>query len=298
MRQIPQVQYLAQGASRGTMIRPGMLVRGRVIATQEGMVFEHAGGKMQLAGKATHETGWKTWRVESRDKQLVLRQVPDKIQAQATGQPTQVLEKELAGLIKMLFPKITLATQARIAKGLHQASLGQTMLAALHPEAIKLVKTIYQRMRGHDEGTDQGTILSDLARALQTEETEQTKADIAQEGLPSSLLVCHKIFPDNDDMPTILLRTKDQALDDTVWMFAGVSLSALGPVSISLRASQDRISGDVWCQREHLELVRDELRARCAWPVRVHECQERQDILEWPFAYILRATQGEFDARV
>ena len=80
MHPVQQVQYLVPVSSGGTVLRPGMLVRGRVVPSAGGMVFEHSGGKMPLAGDGARETGWKLWRVEARNDGLVVREVPARVQ--------------------------------------------------------------------------------------------------------------------------------------------------------------------------------------------------------------------------
>lgn len=289
MHPVQQVQYLVPVSSGGTVLRPGMLVRGRVVPSAGGMVFEHSGGKMPLAGDGARETGWKLWRVEARNDGLVVRELPARVQP-AGFSPAAGLTR----LVTALFADKAVRRQV-LAAMQGQASTGEAVLSGLHPQAAARVRQLFERVRASDKGEPVGKVLASLAREWADDFTVSDEARTEGEGVqPAALLVCNGLFPDTDEVPLLVVQ-QDTVAGPVTWLFAGFELGATGPLSVGIRLQAGRVSADIWCPRHAIEVVRDEVQARCPWPVRVHQSRCARDILEWPFDWM--AGTGGVDAR-
>lgn len=270
-----------------------MLVRGRVVASGEGMVFEHSGGRVVLDQAGQRETGWKTWRVEQGPGGIVLRAMPKEVQATSSSQdPAMTLQRMLA-----LLASGRRMQRGERAGGTYQgASLAETVLLAAHPEAAQSIRELSSTIRNSRGPLDFGKALHALADVPEHEEEGEGNPFPIRNHGDASLLVCHKVFPDNENAPFLLVRTGESE-DEVMWIFTGLEMSKIGPVFIGLRKDRNRISADLWCKEEYTGTVREELIARCPWPVKIRNSQEVPEVLDWSFTCILESLPGGIDAR-
>ncbi len=291
MLPVIHLQPQSSTAVWGTVLRPGMLVRGRVVASGNGMVFEHPSGKIAMERAGQSETGWKTWRVEQGPSGLVLRAVSKAGQASTGPQdPLTALQR----MLTILFPGRRAHKGERTSAQREAASTVETLLLAAHPESEQIVRELCKKIRTHRSPLELGNTLYGQAEEAVADE-KGVRLHAMDQG-DASLLVCHKVFPDNENVPVLLVRT-GQGKDAVIWLCTGLELSELGAVFIGLRMDQHRISADLWCHEQHMETLREELGVRCPWPVRIRGTREVPEVLAWSFASIMESLPGGVDAK-
>lgn len=290
MHPVQQFYSLAPLPPGGAPLRPGMLVRARVLKAPQGMVLEYSGGKLPLASTEVRESGWKLWRIESRQEGLAVREL-------AQGQVARPsVARGLTRLLTLLFADKNTRRQVLTAID-NQTSTGEAILRGLFPDSLAKVRQLFEQVRTSKKSEPIGKILAEFVKKGMKHadlNSQLPESELAGSLERAALLVCSHFFPAADEVPLLVIAQAGMA-ESAHWLFAGLELSQTGPVNIAIRLQDGQILADVWCPQDVLEIVRDELEDRFLWPVRLHPSKTNDDILDWPFAWL--ADAGGFDAR-